>query len=67
MDKEDYVQIKDKFCLNIEEAAEYFGIGQKKLRQLVADHGEDFAILNGVKVLIKRKRFEKFLKHTTAI
>lgn len=61
------IKIKDKFCLNIEEAAEYFNIGQKKLRYLVEQHGEAFAIQNGVKVLIKRKRFEKFLKHTTAI
>lgn len=67
MAEESNVKIKDKFCLNVEEAAEYFNIGQKKLRQLVADHGDEFAILNGVKVLIKRKKFEKFLKHTTAI
>ena len=67
MEIESGVKIKDKFCLNIEEASEYFNIGQKKLRYLVAEHGEAFAIQNGVKVLIKRKRFEKFLKNTTSI
>ena len=28
---ENHVQIKDKFCLTIDEAAEYFNIGEKKL------------------------------------
>ena len=67
MNEKNNIRLKDKYCLNIEEAAAYFSIGQKKLRQLVSEHGEDFAIQNGVKVLIKRKRFEKFLKHTTSI
>ena len=29
------VQIKDKFCLTIEEASAYFNIGEKKLRKIV--------------------------------
>lgn len=35
---EKQVQIKDKFCLTIDEAAEYFNIGEKKLRKIVADY-----------------------------
>ena len=62
------VQVKDKFCLTIDEAAEYFNIGEKKLRKIVADHlDSDFVIQNGVKVLIKRKRFEDFLGDLTAL
>lgn len=62
------VQVKDKFCLTIDEAAEYFNIGEKKLRKIVADHlDSDFVIQNGVKVLIKRKRFEGFLEDLTAL
>ena len=63
-----WVQVKDKFCLTIDEAAEYFNIGEKKLRKIVADHlDSDFVIQNGVKVLIKRKRFEDFLEDLTAL
>ena len=56
------VQVKDKFCLTIDEASEYFNIGEKKTRKLVAENMDSgFVIQNGVKVLIKRKRFEVFL------
>ena len=62
------VPIKDKFCLTIEEAADYFNIGEKKLRKLVTEHlNSDFVIQNGVKYLIKRRRFENFLNEISAI
>lgn len=62
------VQVKDKFCLTIDEASEYFNIGEKKMRKLVAEHMDSgFVIQNGVKVLIKRKRFEAFLDDLSAI
>lgn len=62
------VPIKDKFCLTIEEAADYFNIGEKKLRKLVTEHlNSDFVIQNGVKYLIKRRRFETFLNEISAI
>lgn len=62
------VPIKDKFCLTIEEAADYFNIGEKKLRKLVTEHlNSDFVIQNGVKYLIKRQRFETFLNEISAI
>lgn len=65
---EKQVHIKDKFCLTIDEAAEYFNIGEKKLRKIVADYMDSgFVIQNGVKVLIKRKRFEDFLEDLTAL
>ena len=41
------IQVKDKFCLTIEEASQYFGIGEKKLRKLVHDNlNAGFVILN---------------------
>ena len=62
------VQIKDKFCLTIDEASEYFNIGEKKLRQIASENLDSgFVIQNGVKVLIKRKRFETFLEELSAI
>lgn len=65
---EKQVQVKDKYCLTIDEAAEYFNIGEKKLRKIVAESMDSgFAIQNGVKVLIKRKRFEEFLDNTTSL
>ena len=62
------VATKDKYCLTIEEASEYFHIGQKKIRQLASEH-IDSGIFNqnGVKVLVKRKRFEAFLDDVTSI
>ena len=62
------VQVKDKFCLTIDEASEYFNIGEKKLRQIVADNiNSGFVIQNGVKILIKRRRFEDYLEEMTAL
>ena len=63
-----YDAVKDELCLTIDEAAEYFNIGEKKLRKIVADYIDSgFVIQNGVKVLIKRKRFEDFLEDITAL
>ena len=62
------VEIKDKFCLTIDEASAYFNIGEKKLRKIVTDNIDTgFIIQNGVKFLIKRKQFETFLENLTAI
>ena len=58
---------KDKFCLTIEEASRYFGIGEK-LRKLVNSNLDaGFVIQNGVKILIKRQRFEQFLDKLSSI
>lgn len=68
MNNETQVQIQNKFCLTIDEAVIYFNIGEKKLRKLVSDNLDSgFIIQNGVKFLIKRKRFEGFLNDLTAI
>ena len=68
MNNETQVQIQNMFCLTIDEAVIYFNIGEKKLRKLVSDNLDSgFIIQNGVKFLIKRKRFEDFLNDLTAI
>lgn len=60
--------IYEKYTLTIEQAADYFGIGQKKLRQIVDEHDDaDFVLHNGVKVHIKRKKFEEFIDSTNRI
>lgn len=68
MNNETQVQIQNKFCLTIDEAVIYFNIGEKKLRKLVSENlNSGFIIQNGVKFLIKRKKFEEFLNDLTAL
>ena len=51
-----------------DEASEFFDIGEKELRQIASENLDSgFVIQNGVKVLIKRKRFETFLEELSAI
>ena len=62
VDKNSYVPIWEKYALTIYEAAEYFNIGEHRLRQLVKEKRyADFVLWIGVKVEIKRKLFEQFL------
>ena len=57
-----------KYGLNVSEAAEYFGIGEKAIRRIIADHPEaDVAIYVGVKMIIKRKKMKKFLNSLSAL
>lgn len=62
------VPIWYKYTLTIEEAAEYFRIGQNRLRQLVADNPDaDYVLMIGNRVQIKRKLFEAYIDLTTAV
>lgn len=61
------IQIRDKFCLTVEEASAYFNLGAKKIRQIAQDQNGDLSVLNGSKVLIKRKKFEEFLDRVATI
>lgn len=62
------IPIWKRYTLNIEEAANYYHIGQGKLREIVEEHPEaEFVIYNGNRVLIKRKRFEEYLDACTVI
>lgn len=63
-----YVPVWEKYALTIYEAAEYFGIGEHRLRTLVRENRQaDFVLWIGVKVEIKRKLFEKFLNEINAL
>ena len=62
------VPIQSKYALDVLEAAEYFGIGERRLRKIIAENIDSGIILqNGVKYLIKRKKFEAFLNDRTVI
>ena len=61
-ERKSFVPIWEKYSLNFAEAAEYFGIGEKRLRQIIAEHpGADFALEVGAHIRIKRKKFSDFL------
>ena len=56
------VPIWEKYTLTIEEAAKYFRIGEKKLRQLAEENpNANWLIMNGNRMQIKRKQFEKII------
>ncbi|WP_154886749.1 excisionase [Longibaculum muris] len=56
------VPIREKYTLTIEEASKYFHIGEKKLRKLAEENPTaNWLIMNGNRVQIKRKQFEKII------
>ena len=58
----------EKYMLTLREAAEYFHIGEKKLRQIVEGNMDaDFLLTSGNRIMIKRKRFEEFLDSSSVI
>lgn len=60
--RENDVRICEKYDLTVTEAAAYFGIGENKLRSMIEDYNHlGLFIQNGVKYMIKRKKFETFL------
>lgn len=62
------VPIWEKYTLTIEEASKYFRIGENKLRRLAEENiGSNWVIMNGNRMQIKRKQFEKILDKLDAI
>ena len=54
--------IWEKYTLTIEEASKYFRIGENKLRRLSEENPTaGWVILNGNRIQIKRKQFEKII------
>ena len=64
----DGVPLWEKYTLTIREAAEYFHIGEKKMRRIAEENiNSDFVIMNGNRVMIKRKSFEQYIDQATAV
>jgi len=62
------IPISQKYILTVKEAAEYFCLGVNKLRRLACeDPSADWLVMNGNRILIKRKQFEKMLDCTDTI
>ena len=66
--QQDIIPVWKRYVLTITEAAEYYHIGENKLRMIADEHPEaDFIIMNGNRILIKKQKFEEFLDHATVV
>ena len=64
------VPIWEKYMLTVDEAVQYFGIGEKKMRTLIAENINTdfcFTVQIGNKSLINRQKFENYLNQTTSL
>lgn len=62
------IPVWKRYSLTITEAADYYHIGENKLRMIADEHPEaDFIIMNGNRILIKRQKFEEFLDKATVV
>lgn len=66
--RDNRIPIWQQYTLSIEEAADYFHIGQKRLRGLVKQNpNADFILMIGNRVQIKRILFEKYIDTASTI
>ncbi len=65
--KKDKLPVSEKYTLSINEAAQYFGIGVKKMRRLAEDNMGVFAVYCGNRYLVIRRKFEEYLQKTSSI
>ena len=62
------IPIWEKYTLTVEEAAKYFRIGETKLRKLADENPTaNWLMMNGNRIQIKRKQFEKLIDSLDAI
>lgn len=66
--KQTDIPIWERYTLTIEEASKYFRIGENKLRRLAEESkNANWLIMNGNRIQIKRKQFEKIIDTLDAI
>ena len=66
--KERAVPTWERYTLSVEEAAEYFRIGENNLRKIINDNQDaDFILWNGNRPQIKRKIFEGYIDKLNVI
>lgn len=62
------IPIWEKYTLTIEEAAKYFRIGENKIRKMAEENpAASWVLVNGNRIQIKRKQFEKMLDEAETI
>lgn len=66
--KQTDIPIWERYTLTIEEASKCFRIGENKLRRLAEENkNANWLIMNGNRIQIKRKQFEKIIDTLDAI
>lgn len=66
--KQTDIPIWERYTLTIEEESKYFRIGENKLRRLAEENkNANWLIMNGNRIQIKRKQFEKIIDILDAI
>lgn len=66
--KQTDIPIWERYTLTIEEASKYFRIGENKLRRLAEENkNANWLIINGNRIQVKRKQFEKIIDTLDAI
>ena len=66
--KQTDIPIWERYTLTIEEASKYFRIGENKLRRLAEENkNANWLTMNGNRIQIKRKQFEKIIDTLDAI
>lgn len=56
------LNVIEKYCISVDEAAAYSGIGENRLRDIIADNPElPFIIWKDEQVVIHRKKFESWV------
>lgn len=61
------IPIKDKVLLTVNETAEYIGVGHTAIRRFIDGREDEFCVRVGNRKLIKREKFEKFIKNNVTI
>ena len=57
-----------KYSLSIQEAAEYYGIEEKRIRQIISENrSADFVLEVSAHTRIKRELFERYLDNSSVV
>ena len=62
------IPVWEQYTLSIQEASEYFRIGENKMRRIVNENRDaDFVLWKGTRPQIKRALFEKYIDRCNAV
>lgn len=62
METREHIPFWERYTLTVEEAAQYFRIGENKIRKIIKDNKDaDFILWNGNRPQIKRVLFEQYI------
>lgn len=62
------IPVWKQYTMTVEEAAQYFRIGENKLRRIISENKDaDFLLWNGNRPQIKRVLFERYIDHCEVV